>query len=238
VADGQPRRRYIRRGFLTPTERIRYEARASKWFFFVAPLFVFVLLAAGDYWFLSALGWVPGVTSASSYLAGILSGPGVGGVSRAVLGGGVVALLNLVFVLWVFARYLSWARYSYAVTSERLIKQHARLTLLGWVYDDREISVRQVRDVDVFQDRVSWKLLGVGTLNVHSLSEVGRPDTPGNPGAAEAEGRPYRDPLVRGGKSIDQYPGVEWWFAIPSPIRAQREIEQSNEAIERGGRTD
>lgn len=238
MAGGQLSRRYIRRGFLTPSEKLLYEARASKWFFFVAPAFVFVLLVAADYWYLSAIGWVPAVAGASAYLASALSGSGVGGVSRAEIAGGIVVLFDLVFALWLFSRYLNWARYSYAVTSERLIKQHARLTLLGWVYDDREISVRQVRDVDVFQDRLSWKWLGVGTLNIHSLSEVSRTDSAGGPSAAELEERPYRDPLLRRGKSIDQYPGVEWWFAIPSPIKAQRQIEESNEAIERGGRPD
>lgn len=249
--------RYIRRGYLTPTEQVRFETRASKWYFFTGPVVVFALFIIGDYWFTSAVvSTLPALPGATRFLAQHMSGPGVDGFSRVGLATIGVGFLNFLFVVWFLVRYVEWAEDSYAVTSDRLIKQHGRFTLLGWVYDDREIQIRQIRDLDVYQDKLWWRWFRIGTLNVHSLSEItppelvmeGRPHGPypylnprlslkwatrASKTAASTEGvtgeRLYRD-------SIDRYPGVEWWFAIPNPINAQREIEESNEAIERGTR--
>lgn len=254
--------RYIRRGYLTPSEQIQFETRASKWYFFTGPVVVFILLIIGDYWFVSGLvSTVPAIPLATRFLAQHLSGPGVGVFSRAGLAAIGVGFLNFLFVLWFLVRYVQWAEDSYAVTNDRLIKQHGRFTLLGWVYDDREIQIRQIRDLDVYQAKLWWKWFRIGTLNIHSLSEI---QTPG----AASRGGPRPDPYLnprrslprkkpkraKQGKptttaptegladdttypdSIDSFPGVEWWFAIPNPIKAQRQIEESNEAIEQGNR--
>lgn len=257
MSTGMGRSRYIRRGYLTPTERIEFETRASRWYFFAGPMAVFILLIIGDYWFVSALvSGLLAIPDATRFLAQHLSGPGVDGFSRAGLAAIGVGFLNLLFVLWFLVRYVEWAEDSYAVTSDRLIKQHGRFTLLGWVYDDREIQIRQIRDLDVYQDRLWWKWFRIGTLNIHSLSEI---QTPGPVGGGPPRGPdPYLNPRLSlrwakidpgtgaqtGGPagvrpprdSIDRYPGVEWWFAIPNPIKAQRQIEESNESIERGTR--
>lgn len=244
--------RYIRRGYLTPSEQIQFETRASKWYFFTGPVAVFVLLIIGDYWFVSALvSKLPAIPVATRFVAQHLSGPGVGVFSRAGLAATGVGFLNFLFVLWFLVRYVQWAEDSYAVTNDRLIKQHGRFTLLGWVYDDREIQIRQIRDLDVYQAKLWWKWFGIGTLNIHSLSEI---QTPGAVGEGRLRPDPYLNPrrsppksrngappgapagVRREQDSIDRYPGVEWWFAIPNPIKAQRQIEESNEAIEQGTR--
>jgi hypothetical protein len=149
---------------------------------------------------------------------------------------GLFVALTIAALLWMLYRWVEWTQDSYVVTDDRLIKQHRDWTPLGWTYVSREMLIRQIRDVDVHQDRLLWKMLNCGTLEIHSLSE---PETtrlsrelaylnPRNPRIIGL------DPEVPGNRSIDEFPGVEWWFCIPRPVRVQREILQVNSAIERG----
>ncbi len=313
--------RYLRARFLTPSERVRYELRGSKWFFFTWPSAWLLGALLGDYWLALAAGvslpavpflsdpgthvrpsylslaltclilvllllWLaarlhhltrlartgsteplthrgrsapfhylvpPGFFLALSLLAvvavALASVPGAGGgvagrvtlgISALGLGRGIYAALTVLLVLWLAVRWGEWVGDSYVITDDRLIKEHARWTVFGRVYDTREIQIRQVRDIDLHQSRVLWRWLHIGTLNVHSLSEVPGPSDPADAhrGRPTATPDPYQNP-ERGihdpeGRSIDNYPGVEWWFAIPDPLRAQREIEEANQQAERG----
>lgn len=310
------RSRYLRKGYLTPAEQVRYETRASRWYFFFGPACSVVFAGVGAYLFAVAVSSrVPSLGALSSFLrsqgpsrvalawllllaygliawlAGrrrlllhhgrasparpgpvapepsphllfvptlaliptllaiyafavyafsqVPAAPGVMGVLDRT---GPVRLGALLFsavlgalVLWSAVRWAQWAQDSYAVTNDRLIKQHARWTWLGRIYDDREIQVRQVRDLDVYQSRLWWRVFGIGTLNIHSLSDIPAMTRSGAyAGPDPTRVNPYVNPQLpiewaplKG--STDASPGVEWWFAIPDPLRAQREIQQATE---------
>lgn len=308
--------RYLRRGYLTPTERVRYETRASKWYFFFGPAAALAFSLVGDYAFaVSASSAVPAPGFLATFLAGVPSArigldwfgllsyalivwvlwrrrllqrhlrkapelaagtavprtprllavpalalipsllgaygfalytssvvPTFGTVRRVlssvgptVFGTFLFGALTGVLLLWIILRWAQWAQDSYVVTDDRLIKQHARWTLLGRVYDDREIQVRQVRDLDVYQSRLTWRILGIGTLNIHSLSDT---SAVARSGAYRAPDPDRVDPYINPELpltwaplegSVDASPGVEWWFAIPDPIKAQREIQVATE---------
>ena len=308
--------RYLRRGYLTPTERVRYETRASKWYFFFGPAAALAFSLVGDYVFaVSASSAVPAPGFLATFLAGVPSAriglvwfgllsyalvlwilqrrrllrrhlrtasetaagtavprtphllavpslalipsllgaygfalytfsvvPTFATVRRVLLSIGptvfgalLFGALTAVLLLWIVLRWAQWAQDSYVVTDDRLIKQHARWTLIGRVYDDREIQVRQVRDLDVYQSRPLWRVLGIGTLNIHSLSDTAAVARSGAYRATDPDRvDPYINPELplkwaplEG--SVDASPGVEWWFAIPDPIRAQREIQVATE---------
>ena len=311
--------RYLRKGFLTPKERVRYETRASKWYFFTWPLGWLLLVLLFDYWLGLARGdrlpivpWLsyPGshvhpaylgvamslslavalagwLTSRTRYLAKIdatsprpeplshrypnssrrfltfpttfllfsllaavvvvLSVVPLGAaypwVQPFFLGLSTVRMVSYEFLVltvllvgWLLIRWAEWVGDSYVVTDDRLIKEHATWSILGRTYDDREIQIHQVRDIDLFQTRLTWRILGIGTLNIHSLSEIPAPPNGGREGEmAPKRVNPYLNPELSGkfpGENIDRYPGVEWWFAVPSPLTVQREIEEANEAFQ------
>lgn len=314
----KPRRsRYLRRGYLTNREEVRYETRGSKWYFFLGPVLATLFFAVGDYCYALAagtalpslaplaaflrtqgpdrvgLGWftllaiglyfwcaerlgilreyrrradrtgkpdqgereprllrVPLAAFVGSllgiyvFLALLVPRPwGMGPVDALAhrlgpvgLGGLLFGVLSFALLIWWAWRWGQWVQDSYVVTNDRLIKQHADWTWLGRVYDDREIQLHQVRDLDLYQAKLSWRILDIGTLNIHSLSDSGSAPAITRSGGylVKPPDRvdPYLNPElppewapVRG--SVDALPGVEWWVAIPDPVRAQREIQDA-----------
>lgn len=188
-----------------------------------AGLFFLLFLIIGYCAVSAAFSALPQVPVITRLFAGLPPPSGRAGALLADPLLGLFIALTIAVLLWTLYRWVEWTQEAYVVTDDRLIKQHRDWTPLGWTYVTREMLVRQIRDVDVHQDRLLWKMLRCGTLEIHTLSEpetgqMKRPD-------------PYQNPRKPHG--IDLFPGVEWWFCVPKPVLLQREILEVNTAIER-----
>jgi len=161
--------------YLADQEYLLEETRATKLFYFPAPVlwtFFFGLLSL--FAAPAATSMVPTLSStATKWLT--LSNYVSGDVPKYLAYFWFV--LFLIGLLWLVVRYLRWIRTVYAVTSRRVIVQKG---ILGKDFD--EIPVSQVRGVDVHQS-FGQRILGYGTVRVSSEggTNLGNEDWKGIP---------------------------------------------------------
>jgi len=137
--------------------------------------------------------------------------------------------LTLVVGLWLVWRLFDWISDVYAVTNERLIKQHGIVT-----HNFKDIPIKQVHTVEVHQKKLAARFLRYGTLEMESLASF-----TGSAAAAQSGGymRPnprVLDPYINPRDPYVDTVGVEKWFSVPDPIRIQRTIEKATEALDTG----
>ena len=231
----------LRRGTLAPKEEVLLETHASKWFFFPGPVAWLFLLLIVDYAAASGVNRsLPSIPYITAWLRGVHVPflAGTIGLSTALL---IISLAVTAGVgLWLVARFFEWESDVYAVTNERLIKQHGIVT-----HDIKEIPVKQVHTVEVYQKRLSGRILRYGTLEIDSLANLSRSADVFQSGGymgpqlipISRDQGPYTSPRDR--QVLDPYTnpredlidkvGVETWFSVPNPIRIQRLIETANE---------
>jgi membrane protein YdbS with pleckstrin-like domain len=242
-------------GFLAPSEKVLLETHPSKWFYFPGPLIGLVLLLLADY--VAATGVfrsLPALPVVTAWLRSIhfpfLSGSF--GLPNLLL---YVALAaTLVVGLWLVYRVFDWISDVYAVTNERLIKQHGIVT-----HNFNEIPINQVHNVAVYQRRLAARILRFGTLQMDSLANLSRSgavmrseaDLETARGVSPltnprlAAGNPYMNPRDRlSADSVNPYMnprdplandiGVQIWLMVPDPIRIQRTIERAAERVDPG----
>jgi hypothetical protein len=218
--------RLLRRHFLTPSERVLLETHPSKWFYFPWPTVAAFVVLVLDYLALArAYPGLPQVPKVSHWLATL---PYSAQVPWTIVIGGVASLLTVCVALWIAYRVYRWAGQTYAVTDDRIVEQKGIVR-----HVIQEIPIRQIRDVDVYQKKLTARVLRYGTLRFKSLSEIDSPDylvdsagmraVPG-PGAVKSRfdllEHTYdpEDELARAS-------GVEWWVGVPNPFRIERTIE-------------
>lgn len=238
---GEPRpghSKYLRRGYLAPTERVRFETHPSRWFYFFYPSLLFILsifltyaAAAGIWTRLPRVPWVTDGIARLQHATGHLDWFGI------LFGLGALFLLGS--IAWITVRRtLVWPVWTYVITDDRMIQQYGLIR-----HDFQEIPLRQVRDVVIRQDWFWDRVRGFGTIQFHSLSS---PDESGlEPPKYEIIRNPWlypspRDPnfsrwqervvtRILGHPIPPQLPralaGVEWWGGVPAPLRIQREVE-------------
>ncbi len=167
--------KHLKATYLADGEYLLEETRGTKLYYFPGPV-LFTL--------------VFGLVALFSANAGYSSAPGFGSLTQwlslnqwtnnATTSKYVTlfwALLFIIGLLWILARYLRWISTVYAVSSRRVIVQKG---ILGRDFD--EIPVTQVRGVDVHQSLLQ-RLLGYGTVRVSSEggASVGNEDWKGIP---------------------------------------------------------
>ncbi len=231
----------LRRGTLAPKEEVLLETHASKWFFFPGPLAWLCLLLFIDY---AAATGVDRSLSAIPRITAWLTG-----IHFPILAGGIGLLTVLLIIslaatvgvgLWLVRRFFEWKSDVYAVTNERLIKQHGVVT-----HDIKEIPIKQVHTVEVYQKRIGGRILSYGTLEIDSLANLSRSADVFRSGAytepqlvrlsrdkgpyANPESRKVLDPYTNPREDLIDKVGVETWFGVPDPIRIQRLIETASE---------
>jgi uncharacterized membrane protein YdbT with pleckstrin-like domain len=161
--------RLLKATYLADQEYLLEETRATKLFYFPGP--VLWTIVFGVLTLLTRVPLVGWTTFQSGWLASHLSSNEIRYL------GDFFALLFLLGLLWIFARYLRWRSTVYAVTSRRVIVQHGILSR-----DFDEIPVTQVRGVDVHMS-IGQRILGYGTVRVSSEagSRLGNEDWKGIP---------------------------------------------------------
>lgn len=236
--------KYLRGGYIAPTERVRLETRPSRWFYFFYPTLLLVLSltlayasAAGIWAQLPRIPWLTTEIGRIPLLAGLPDW------FHVLLYVGV--LLSVVSAFWlVFERVLRWPVWTYVVTDDRIIQQYGLIR-----HDFQEIPLRQIRDVEIRQDRFWDRVLGFGTIHFHSLSTPasGAPlaydlirdprlyPSPRDGFTERQKGRlrrilrldPSEDPrhLIVNHPELKDLAGAEWWGGVPNPLVIQREVE-------------
>jgi len=161
--------------YLGDTEYLLEETRATKLFYFPAPLFWTVVFG------LFALLAAPKISSAvptlvPSLTSGLTLSSYVSATGQMYLAFFWILLFGL-GLLWLLIRYFRWITTVYAVTNRRVIIQKG---ILGKDFD--QIPVTQVRGVDVHQS-FGQRILGYGTVRVSSegSSRMGNEDWHGIP---------------------------------------------------------
>jgi membrane protein YdbS with pleckstrin-like domain len=161
--------------YLGDTEYLLEETRATKLFYFPAPILWTLIFG------LLALFAAPAISSAvprlfPSLTSGLTLSSYLSASSQKYLAYFWV-LLFLVGLLWLVIRYFRWITTVYAVTNRRVIVQKG---ILGKDFD--EIPVTQVRGVDVHQS-FGQRILGYGTVRVSSEggTRLGNEDWQGIP---------------------------------------------------------
>jgi uncharacterized membrane protein YdbT with pleckstrin-like domain len=166
--------RLLKATYLADQEYLLDETRATKLYYFPAPVLWTVFWAVVTYLAAAPIYNLPGRISLPSVLQSVVNA--VPSVAHPYI---VILLLILVLVgfLWLLIRYFRWIRTVYAVTSRRVIVQRG---ILGKDFD--EIPVQQVRGVDVHQS-FGQRILGYGTVRVSSEggTRVGNEDWLGIP---------------------------------------------------------
>jgi uncharacterized membrane protein YdbT with pleckstrin-like domain len=104
------------------------------------------------------------VSAAAGFAWGSLPGSGAGPTARLV----VLGLAVLVVLRWTVWPFLRWLSTTYTVTSERLITRTGVLNRTG-----RDIPLGRINDV-AYEQSLSDRLVGAGTLVVSAASEQGR----------------------------------------------------------------
>lgn len=242
--------KYLRGGYLAPSEHVLYETHPSRWFYFFYPtlglglvLFAAYAAAAGIW---TRLPSVPWLTRDIGRLPDLPWG--IDGFHLVLYGAGVLVAVAL---LWIGAvRLFVWPTWTYVVTDDRIIQQYGLVR-----HDFQEIPLRQIRDIQIRQDSIWDRWRGFGTLHFHSLSS---PDmSMEGPVSYDLIRDPRCYPSPRGNESEasekwriqwirERHPrmtesaaeelskalaGAEWWGGVPKPLRIQREVEQ---ALRRG----
>ncbi|HTW55385.1 MAG TPA: PH domain-containing protein [Thermoplasmata archaeon] len=235
------RSRYLRSGYLAPTERVIYETHPSKWFYFWWLSCYLAVVVVIDY--LVAARAVralplPGAVRATldllpTYHWVWLVGP----YSLLVVAAG---LLSLHCAIRWWRTSWEWWSDTYVVTDDRVIEQKGVV-----LHTFQEIPIRQIRDVDVHQETVWSRALGYGTVRLKSLGEMEMADSVLNPAEAtyaRSGGRilpksafpKVDDAAIFNPRSeVAKSSGVEWWVGVPDPLRIERAIEQGIRAAER-----
>ncbi len=161
--------------YLGDTEYLLEETRATKLFYFPAPVvwtvFFGVLAFASAHAITSAVpDWFPSLYSGLT-LSSYLSSTGQMYLAYFWL------LLFIIGLLWILIRYFRWITTVYAVTNRRVIIQKG---ILGKDFD--EIPVTQVRGVDVHQT-FGQRILGYGSVRVSAEGggRIGNEDWKGIP---------------------------------------------------------
>ncbi len=176
-----PTPKYLRAGYLSETEGLLRETRATGLYYLPGPILYLIVFGILGYGAASArydhlLPAFPYLTSAfqNSYLRF-----GSGRFGRDLPWVILFGLLELIGLLWLLVRYLRWIRTIYAITTHRVIVQRG---ILGREFD--EIPIPQVRGVDVRQS-FGQRILGYGTVRVSaetgSVSSIGNEDWLGIP---------------------------------------------------------
>jgi membrane protein YdbS with pleckstrin-like domain len=158
--------KYLKATYLANGEDLLRETRATKLYYFPAPVFWLMVFLIFDYIALSVKypSWpaFPGLTSAFAKLPTFGStGPGT---YLLILG----LLLTILVLLWLLVRFIRWVATVYAVTTSRVIRQKG---IFGRDFD--EIPIPQVRGVDVHQT-FGQRILGYGSVTVSSEGGTGR----------------------------------------------------------------
>jgi membrane protein YdbS with pleckstrin-like domain len=218
----------LRRGFLSPSEKVLIETHASKWFFFPGPVVALVLLLVADY--VAATGvfrWLPGIPRVTSWMTSIHI-PFIGGTVGLPTVLLLIALVATLGVgLWTVSRMLEWISDVYAVTNERLIKQQGIIT-----HNFKDIPIKQIHTVEVLQKKLSARILKYGTLEMNSLANLSEAEAATQSQGPMQVNRRVLDPYVNPRNDIIDEVGVEKWFSVPDPIRIQRTIERAAEELE------
>jgi len=233
--------RYLRAGYLAPTERVLYETHPSKWFYFWRLSFYLAIVAVVDY-LLAARGLaslpLPGAVRAA--VDRIPTNHWAGPVGPYLLLLVVAGLFTLHCAVRWWRTTWEWWSDTYVVTDDRVIEQKGVV-----LHTFQEIPVRQIRDVDVHQETFGSRFLGYGTLRLKSLGEVEMADGVLNPSEAtyaRSGGRILPKaafPRVHGGEifnprsEVAKSSGVEWWVGVPNPLKIERAIEEGIRATER-----
>lgn len=223
--------RLIRRHYIIPNERVILETHPSRWFYFVAPLFLTILIVAFIY-----LIYARGNTAlpfSSVLKTPTFVTPGLWLIYLEVAAT-ILVLIDVGLTSW---RLYLWAAQTYAVTDERLVQQKGIIR-----HEIEEIPLQQVRDVIVFQ-KSFWAryLLRAGTLRIQSLSQLDFSVVESNSDQGKVKtGPPFTtvhskfdllrdviDPKI----PLARESGIEWWVGVPNPFRIEREIELATRAL-------
>lgn len=147
--------------FLAQGEVLYVETRATKLFYFPAPillLIIFFVLDYGAYAALHSTAGIPGLTAGFHLIPN--------GVLTYVVDG--LLFLTLIAALWLLVQYIRWWRTIYAVSNHRIIIKRGILSR-----DIDDIPMNQVRGVDVHQT-IGQRVLGFGTVRVSAESGTAR----------------------------------------------------------------
>jgi PH (Pleckstrin Homology) domain-containing protein len=216
------RSKLLRDGVLTPTECVKTEVHASRWFYFPGPIAALLLLAFFDYAAASGVfPSLPGVPQVTTFLSGLPIHllPGSAGPSILLLG--IFVGLSILAAYWWLSRFLEWASDVYVVTNDRLIEQSGIVR-----HEIREIPLSQVRNIDVDQASLIARVLRYGSLRINSLQ------------TGKSGGRVSLEPHVLNPRAPEaEAAGVELWVGVPNPIRLQEQIEEVREGREPQGST-
>ena len=212
--------RLLRRSFLSSDERVLLETHPSKWFYFPRVIVAALFLVFFDYLVLARVNsGLPRVYVISSWFANL---PYPGDIPWTLLLEGAATILTVAWALWASWRFYRWVAQTYAVTDERIVQQTGIVR-----HVIQEIPIRQIRDIDVFQNRLRARLLRYGNLRFKSLSEIDSPKM----ASKFDELRDIYNPEHR----LAKLSGVEWWVGVPNPFRIERTIDGATRATVRPG---
>ena len=162
----KPMPRLLKATYLADGEQLLRETRATRLYYFPAPVFWLVLVLIFDYTALSVR--YPSWPQLGGLSATFAKFPTVNGSAPGsylfILG----LILTIIVLIWLLIRFLRWATNVYAVTTSRVILQRG---ILGRDFD--EIPIAQVRGVDVHQS-VGQRILRFGSVTVSAEGGTGR----------------------------------------------------------------
>jgi Bacterial PH domain len=204
--------RLLRRHFLGSDERVILETHPSKWWYFWWPAIAAVFVAFFDY--VVATRVYSGLPP-SNWMA-TLPDPGLIPWTNLLLTFSIMFTVGWVF--WFGREFYLWVAQTYVVTDDRVVEQTGIIR-----HVIQEIPIRQIRDIDVFQNSLKARVCRYGNLRFKSLSEIESP---------EHTVEFYRlastyDPEDPEAKKT----GVEWWVGVPNPFRIERVVEDETRSL-------